>query len=322
MTLTLSQMYQTATQPLKKGVIDIFRKDSLIMDKLPWETTGTLSIDYVRTKTMPTITARNIGEAFTESTIQMEPMNEEVCLLGTYSDVPKELAEAKNNLVNVRSEFTKQATRALKSKFNDMFINSDPTNDPKDMVGIHYRLTNDLASAQRIDGSSVDISSDATLSTTGKLFETKLYEAMYACEEHSCDLIVTGSGGYLALRRALANSGMLATSKDAYGRSFPTFGEGGPIIWDIGTKADQSTQIIGAVENANGETLTGSVCTTYYCLKFGEGFLKGFQMKDITVDDKGLLESGVAYRTIIDWAVGVYFANPRSMSKLYGVTVT
>jgi hypothetical protein len=293
------------------------------MDRLSFETTGTLSIDYVRTKVMPTITARNIGEAYTESTLQFEPMNEEVCLLGTYSDTPKELAEATNNLVNVRAEFTKQATKSMAFKFNDMFINGTPVSAPKEMVGIRYRLANDLAAAQSLNGSNLDISPDATsLAANSKIFESAMWEAMYAVEDHKADVILCGSAAYLAARRAFVNSGLLATTKDQLGRTWETFGDGGPILMDIGTKSDQTTQILTGVENADGITLTGGACATYYFLKFGEGFLKGFQFKDITTDDKGLLESGVAYRTILDWAVGMYFANPRTMSKLYGIQVS
>jgi len=33
----------------------------------------------------------------------------------------------------------------------------------------------------------------------------------------------------------------------------------------------------------------------------------------------GLLESGAAYRTVVDWPIGIFAVNPRSFAQLSGV---
>ena len=160
MAFTMSDFYAQATQPLKKGIFDVFRKSSFVMDKLPWESTGTLSVEYLRTKTLPTITARNIGEAMTDSKGVLEPMEEQVCILSAKIDIPKEYVEAKNTVQDIRAVQTKMFATSMAFKFQDMFINGNPVTNDKEMVGIRHRLINDLDSAQSVDGGALDISPD------------------------------------------------------------------------------------------------------------------------------------------------------------------
>ena len=76
MAYTLAEAARLMTDPLKKGIIDIFRRESLIMDKLSWEDAGTLSIKVLRNKTLPTVYWRKIGGIFTESKGEVEELEE------------------------------------------------------------------------------------------------------------------------------------------------------------------------------------------------------------------------------------------------------
>jgi hypothetical protein len=85
----------------------------------------------------------------------------------------------------------------------------------------------------------------------------------------------------------------------------------------LGFKADQTTKIITDTEN--GTALTGGATTSVYAVKFGDEYLNAWQFEPISVEDIGLLENGVSVRTIIDWGIGLYMYNPRSVARLYGV---
>jgi len=289
------------------------------MEKLPIETSGTLSVEFVRTKTLPTITARNIGEAMTESKGVLEPMSESISVLSAYIDVPREYVAASNVLGNIRAEQTKMFSKALAYKFNDMFINGTPASNPKEMTGLWYRLINDFAAAQSVEALSggLDVSPDTSVTSWGNKLIDKLNELVYAVDGHEADMILCNKTMYLRVLAAISNAGLWATTKDAFGRQLPTF-NGVPII-DIGNKGDQTTSIITDVELATGAALTGGGSTSAYAVKMGEGFVKGFQEEPVSVEDVGLLESGIAYRTHINWGVGLYIPNPRSVARLYGV---
>lgn len=318
MAYTLADFSAQATQPLKKAVIETWRKESFIMDKLPIESTGTLSVDFVRTKTLPTITARNIGEGMTESKGVLEPMSEQVSVLSAYIDVPRELADSTNVLGNVRAEQTKMYAKALACKFNDMFINGNPVSTPKEMTGIWYRIVNDLAAAQSVDAAALDVSPDsATITTTSGQLLDLMASLAYQVEEHTPDMFLMNSTVYLRVLAAIRIAGAWATTKDSFGREMPTFG-GAPLI-DVGNKGDQTTAIMGNVELDDGSALTGGAASSIYAVKFGDGYLKGFQQKAVEVVDVGLLESGIAYRTHINWTPGLYMPNPRSIARIYGL---
>ena len=131
------------------------------------------------------------------------------------------------------------------------------------------------------------------------------------------DMFLCNKALYLRLLAAIRIAGLWATTKDSFGREMPTF-NGIPII-DIGNAGDQTTPIISNTENANGLALTNSTKTSIYAVKMGEGYLKGFQEEGVSVTDVGLLESGIALRTHINWPVGLYIPNPRSIARAYNI---
>jgi hypothetical protein len=318
MAYTLADFAAQATQPLKKAVIETWRKESFLMDKLPIETTGTLSTEFVRTKTLPTITARNIGESMTESKGVLEPMSEDVSVLSAYIDVPREYVQASNTLGNVRAEQTKMFSKALAYKFNDMFINGRPSSNPKEVTGLWYRLVNDFAAAQSITAGGIDVSSDSgTLTADSGTLIDLMNSLNYAVDGHQADMFLCNKTLYLRILAAIRIAGLWAETKDAFGRTMPTF-NGIPII-DIGNAGDQTTSIITDTETAAGTALTGSTLTSMYAVKMGEGYVKGFQEAPVDVVDVGLLESGIAYRTHINWAIGLYIPNPRAVARLYNI---
>jgi len=321
MAYTLADFSALAETPLKKAVVDIFRKESMLLDNLSIETAGTLNIEFVRTKTLPDITSRNIGEAFIASKGTTEPLSEQVCLLGGYIDIAKELVQAKNQIVNQRALQTQMFVTSMAYKFNDMFINGIPTSAPKDMVGLWYRIVNDLPAAQNIDsasGSGLDISPDAsTLSTQQAKLIDKLDALLHAVDGHKADMLIMNSTMYLRLLAALRAVGAFSESEDNFGRKVPVYG--GAKIIDLGVKADQTTSIIGDVETLTGAALSGGSGTSIYAVRFGEPHVKAWQFAPIDVVDKGMLENHVSFRTVIDWGCGMYFYNPRSVARLYGL---
>jgi hypothetical protein len=321
MAYTLAQFAQLADRPLKKAVVNIFRRDSSIMDMMTFESSGTLTMELLRTLSLPQVNSRRIGEAYGTGLANTESLSERICLLGAYIDIPKELVLAKNQIVNQRAFQTDAQTKSIAYTFNDMFINGSPVvNNGKDMVGLWYRLTYDISGqAIQAGASGLDVSPDAsTLSTQQAVLIDKIHELIHACDDHKCDALLMNSTMYLRLNAAIRALGMFASSTDSFGRKVDTFGEGGPRLVDVGYKYDQTSLIIGNVETTAG-ALTGGASTSIYAVKLGGAYLNGWQFTDMEVEDMGRLESGISYRTLIDWGVGIYFYNPRSIARLYAV---
>jgi hypothetical protein len=327
MAYTLADLSGKQTEPLKKGVIDTFRKFSPIADLMPWETTGTLDLKFLRYKTAPTITPRNIGESFTESKGTTEPLEEQVCLLGGYCDIPRELADSKNVVVDQVALQRKMFIQAMACKFNDMFFNGSVTYDPKGMTGVVARLYADIGgTVQNIDcgtsGTPLSLDSYTDIATNAGQFLDRIQLLCWASD--GPDVLFMNSQTKHILNVAAREEGFELQSKNIMNRDYKTFGDGGPLIVDPGfTTPGGSTQILTIAEDGAGVPGAGSdEASSIIAVKFGEDYLNGFEFEKMKIDDVGLLESGVSYRTIIQWDPGIYFYNPRAIARLYGIDAT
>src|SRR5207248_1206838 len=117
--------------------------------------------------------------------------------------------------------------------------------------------------------------------------------------------------------------GGFTTMKDQFDRTIEMYK--GATIRDIGYKVDQATRIIpggstfaGGLlgENAAGtgtSTASGSIFTSIYAVNYSTDHFFGWQFDVLNVQDLGLINNGVIYRTLIDWAVGLINQSTRSL---------
>ena len=318
MAYTLADYSRLADSYLKKGVVDIFRRESFAMDVLSWEDSDTLSIQAMRTKELPDVGFRKINEPFSASKGTVEPIQERVFDMGGSVDVDKLLVKAKS-IVDQRAFQTDSFTTALAYNFNDYFINGQPTVDEDGFTGLYYRIA-EYVTAQVIAAGGLDVSPDcATLDVTFQTLLDHIQSLIHKLDGHKATDLFMNSTMFLRLMSALRQLKMYATTKDSYNRTIVTYGDGGPRIHDIGCKADQETEIITDTEHDTSGALSGGNSTSIYAVKTGEKYLMGFQLYGIDVNDIGLLEDGVTYRTVIDWPVGLYHIHPRAFARLHGV---
>ena len=315
MAYTLADFSRQATEPLKKAVIDITRKESFIMDKLPFESTGSINMKLLRMTTLPEVNTRDIGGTYSESKALTDVVEEQACILGGFIDVDTILAEAKNQVTDQRALQTKAFTKAMAYKFNDMFINGLPTTNPSEMVGLKYRVENDLPASQKINA-NVDVTDPDSSNAGAKLIDA-IQALIHACDGHKADVLIMNTATYLKVLASIRSAGLWDKTQDNFGRNISTFGPGGPALLDLGVKANQTDQVLGW-EDAGG-AYAASLYGSIYAVKFGDEYINGWQFKPLTVTDKGVLENGTSMRTIIEWAVGIYFYNPRSFARLYNI---
>jgi len=321
MAYTLADYARLATSELKAGVIDILRNASVIMDYMSFEDWDSLNMEIIRTKTLPTVGTRKIGEGWTESKGTTDSVFASMSNIGGYIDVDKLLVKAKS-IVDQRALQTSMYTKSVALKFNSLFFKGNPVVDEDEFAGVRYHLINLLPASQTVLGGGLDISPDgAALAADSIKLIDALHDTIHQCDMHQADFFFCNDTMKLRLGAALRASGMLKTTEDAFGRKFETFGEGGPKIVDVGPTdpLDKTARIIGNTELDNGSAETGGDATSIYAVKFGGEYLNGFQLYPIEVEDIGKLESGIAYRSIIDWAVGMYLIHPWSIARLVGV---
>lgn len=316
---TLSDYARVSKDPLKAGIVDVFRRESFIMEYLEWMGVDTLVSQQLRTKTLPVPEWRKINEGWVGSSATFEPVEDRVFALGGLVDVDKLLIKSKS-IIDQRASQTDAYVTALSYAFNDAFINGDTLVDEDQFNGLWRRMVSYLPSGQTILGAGLDISPDSgTLSASEDTYLDRLAELIHAVEGHQPKCLVMNDTLYLRTISAIRKKGLFAQTEDSYGRKVTTFGPGGPTLIDLGYKADQTSRIIGNTELDDATALTGGDATSVYAFRVGENYLHGLQLYDMETKDKGELEDGVTYRTIVDWPVGISLVNPRSVARLVGI---
>ncbi|MCD4751879.1 MAG: hypothetical protein K8R40_02290 [Anaerolineaceae bacterium] len=321
MAITLADMSARAELPLKKGVLDVMRAITPFMDMLPIEDSGSMSLKTFRTKTMPGIDWRSISEDHGSGKAEYEPVYEQGFSFGNTIDVDKVYVKDKANLIDPRAYQTEQSVKALSREFVDKIINGSPAVDQKAIVGLWHRLVNGgYAASQNILAASggLDVSADAgALAANQNTLIDVLDKLKSAVRD--MDAFLMNDTMLLRIQSALRQQGLLAITQDSFGRDITTYGVNGPKLVDMGYKPDDDTFIIGNVEAIDGSAITGGTATSIYAVKLGVEHLTGWQMYPLEVEDVGMLENRVTYRTVIDWVVGLSLIHPRCIGRAHGI---
>jgi hypothetical protein len=318
---TLADYEKNAPDNLNKAVARTWREASPILDMLKFKASDMLSQKFVRFNSLPTVPWRKIGESFSQLKVNPDHIEERLYFMGAKIDIPYEYVKAKG-LVDQRAIQTEAILRGSAFGFNEAFFLNTPSTDEDAVVGLWYRLVNDLAAAQSIDALDIDISPDTALTTaawTSAIIDV-VENLLSTVDGNPGDKVLfMGRTLYRRFQSALRQSNLLDTTMDQIGRQFLTYGKGGPKIMEAGYKVDQATQILTDEELSDGTALTGGACSSMYCVRFGEPFLAGWCQEKPNAVDVGLTEDQVNYRTVVRFSPGLYQVSPRAIARAYGI---
>jgi len=325
MAWTIAEFSKIETDPLRKSVLDMLLMEANLLELVPWETIGALSVGVVRYQDLPSFGYRKLNEAFAESTGHLEQKMETLCLGGLDIDTDKAIARAKNTIADARTLQQMMAMKSAAYQFNWKFIAGDLTSDPEEFKGIRVRIDDIYAEGftdQKFAGSNTT-TGILNSETTRFNHLQDLDKLIYAVNGHSPDALLMNKKMLLATRSCLMRNRLLAQDKDQFGRNIDMYGN--VRLIDIGVRADQTTEIILNSETSAGAA-SGGVANTYtsiYAVKFGVGMdLWGIEEYPMEVTDMGELQEKPAYRTRIDWPHGLADVNPRCMARMYGAIAT
>jgi hypothetical protein len=328
--LNLAQYANLSNDPLVRAVTNSLRDHGSVLTDLPIRTNPSMKAKGVRwTGDLPTVDWVPLNTEGTTVSGTPTPFEEQVYILRNYIDVDKALVIDQNQIVDPRAAQLDHYLRSVAFDVNFKFINNNHnTGDIDAPVGIRKRLdapdTYGTRADCKIDAGAVDMSQAGMTAATANNFIEFLDQTLWAVNAPEGDGVTLYMNEVMKRRfaralRLLGPNGGFSTAQDQYNRSVDMYK--GAVIKDIGYKADQTTRIITTTETATGAADTGGTATSIYAVKYGEGAASAWQMWPLVPTDKGLLENGTVYRTIIDWAVGLYFANTRSIARLYNVKV-
>ncbi len=295
--------------------IPFLNKKSLIANGVRWignlpsVNWGTINSDPVTTVGTPT------------------PYQEQAYVLRNNIDVDKIFVEDENAIVDPRGAQLAAYLRAATYDFNYKFLKNDHvTGDANSFVGLRYRLANPSTygvwSSALIDAGGVDLSLAGMTATTANNFIEDVDQLLWSVDSPDGQSVVLYMNEVMKRRfshalRIMGTTGGLAITQDQFNRTIESYN--GARLADIGYKSDQSTRIITTTETAAGTADTGSTYTSIYAVNYDADHFTGWQYEPINAKDLGLLNNGVIYRTIIDWAGGLFPINYRSFGRLYDI---
>ncbi len=303
MALTLAEASKLSNDMLLQGVVETIVKDSPILQELPFIEIVGNGLTYNQEKTLPSIDFYDVGDTWTESTPTFEQKTANLKIMGGDADVDNFLKATRSNLQDLEAAIVELKSKALKDKFEEIFIYGDATTSPKQFDGLRLLIDTTSASDQVIAAGA----SGATL-TLSMLDE--LIDAIKGGKPNILLMSRRSRRKINALVRAAG--GMMETDRDKWG-NFVQFWDGIPIgvnDWILDTHVVSSS-----VETAT----TGGTCSTIYAFQVGEGALCGLTGPgQLTVEPIGSLETKDASRTRIKWYVSLALFSSIKAAALIG----
>lgn len=290
--MTLLEASKLQTDPLKKGVIEIFPRTSPVLERLPMFPIAGNSYTYNQEDTLPGVSYRGINESYTPDTGIINPTTERLVILGGLSQVDRALVKTQGNLNNLRSIHDGMKAKAASLKFTRTFFKGDSSSSPKEFDGLEVRLIGDQVI-------------DAEGNTLSLAYLDELIDAV----QGGPDVLFMNKTMRRKVNTLMRSAGQAQeTVSDAFGRQINAYA-GIPI--GVIEDDNEGNQILDFTEDGN--------TTSIYAVRFGFEWLSGLQNGSLEVEDLGLV-NGVFYTTLLEWLVGLCVWHPKTAARLSGIT--
>ena len=304
MALTLAEAAKLSNDMLLQGVAETIVKDSPILRQLPFIEIVGNGLTYNQESTLPSIDFYDVGDTWSESTPTFEQKTANLKIMGGDADVDNFLKATRSNVQDLEAAVIELKTKALRRKFEEIFIYGDSATNTKEFDGLKKLIDTATASDQVI----------AMAATGATLTLSKLDELIDAVKGSKPDMLLMNRRSRRKINALVrAGGGMMETERDMWG-NFIELWDGIPIgvsDWVLDTHV-----LTGSVETAT----TGGTCSTIYAMQMGEGGLCGLTSPGhIQVEPVGSLESKDASRTRIKWYVSLALFSTIKAAALIGV---
>lgn len=328
--LTLAQYAIMSNDPLVRKISYSLLENGSVLQDIPMLNQKSMIANGVRWEgNLPTVNWAKLNTDPTVTSGTPKPYQEQAYLLRNAIDVDKKLVEDVNQIVDPRGAQIGAYLRAAAYDINDKFINNDHvTGDAQSFVGLRYRIANPTVygvnSDMSIDAGAVDMTTAMTATTANTFIEAlqSLMDYLGAPEGDGVTLYMNDlmrRRFERAIRVLGAGAGFTMT-KDAFDRAVAMYRNAK--IRDIGRKADQTTRIITSTETSAGAAGSDHH-TSIYGVRYGDEQFQGWQFDPLQAEDIGLIgNGGTVYRTLIDYAFGLYPQHTRCMGRLFGIKVS
>lgn len=304
MALTLAEAAKLSNDMLLQGVVETIIKDSPILQRLPFIEIVGNGLTYNQEKTLPSVDFYDVGDTWAESTPTFEQKTANLKIMGGDADVDNFLKTTRSNIQDLEAAVVELKAKAVKDKFEDIFIYGDSTTNAKQFDGLRKLINTTTASNQVI----------AMGATGATLTLSKLDELIDAVKGGKPDMLVMSRRSRRKINALVrASGGLVENDRDQWG-NFIQLWDGIPIgvsDWLLDTHI-----VSGSLETAT----TGGDCSIIYAVQLGEWSLCGLTSPGgLQVEPIGSMESKDATRTRVKWYVSLALFSSVKAAALIGV---
>ncbi len=304
MALTLAEANKLSNDLLMQGVVETIIKESSVLQRLPFIEIIGNGLTYNQENTLPGIDFYDVGDVWAESTPTFEQKTANLKIMGGDADVDNFLKATRSNIQDLETAVIELKAKALKDKFEEIFIYGDTAVSAKQFDGLRKLIDTTTASDQVIAMGA----SGATLTLD------KLDELVDAVKGGKPDMLLMSRRSRRKINTLIrAAGGMMDTDRDSWGNFIQ--------LWD-GIPIGVNDWILDTHVVADGleMDITGSDCSAIYAVQFGEGALSGLTNPGfLQVEPIGSLENKDASRTRVKWYCSLALFSSVKAAALIGV---
>ena len=136
MALTLTEASKLSNDMLLSGVLETVFKASPVLQQLPLIEVMGKSLTDKRENSLPDIAFYDVGDEWDESTPTFEQKTANLKIIGGDADVDNFLKATRSNVQDLEAAIIEMKAKALRHKFEEIFIYGDSETNTKQFDGI------------------------------------------------------------------------------------------------------------------------------------------------------------------------------------------
>lgn len=253
MAITLQEAKVGMRDKIAAGVIDIFQRTSLLMDRLVFDNVvaaggrgSTLTYGYQQTTTPSKAGLRSINEEYTASEAKRTEKTASCAILGGTFELDRVIIGTAGEVDELAYQ-TEEKVKSAVSEFHNLVINGNHTANAKEFDGLKVLLS----------GTANEFTSELDISTSAKLDAScqAVLDELDALVSRvpGCNLLIMGLPMLLKVRSAARRAGYYERRKDDFGRVVETYN--GIEMVDAGKTIDANGNEVDVIPvDASGKT--------------------------------------------------------------------
>lgn len=280
-----------ANEDVRRGVIEMFWQYSDVLEALPFESLKGSKYTGYREAALPLPVFRAINEASSSGHGVITPFDESTYIIDHDIDIDRAIEDRHGP--ERRNYEEKMGITALARLFVDTFFKGDQTQNPRLFNGVQVRsskFTRSYTNSTASGGAALSLFNlDTFLNQISKASGT----THLAVPFNSLPL-------WIQAARTQTLTGFVMQTWDQIGMPKISYA-GHKLLW--GYPKDNQVPVLQFNEVAAGGG--GAVTASIYGMTFGEGMLRGIQLRPLTPEMVGLLQDRKTYRTHLSWDLGL-----------------